>query len=507
MRRWKLVSPGAIFLAAAGTGLLTRPAVTQSRPDIPRTWKAEDVATFELPLASARHSPVHVPEDYYYQLPVRPVYRSYPIYRPDREPAGYQQWLRDQEPEVVFDEASLVTDQQWIDAGALVFEAPFAYNRPLIGVRHVRDRAWYADLQVPVRSDGVMPFARWVIRERGRPEVGNLACSMCHTRVMPEGTALAGAQGNFPFDRSFARDLATTPMPLPAARTVMYQLLAAPWANEESIREMSRADLIAAVNAIPPGVLLRQGTSLAHPAKVPDLIGIRDRKYLDATGLVRHRDIGDLMRYAAANQAIDMLARYGDFIPAGRADGTRPDAGQSSMVGTADRHSDAQLYALSRYLYSLDPPANPNPVTDLTRRGEAVFREQQCGRCHTPPLYTNNRIMPAPGFKPTEDHLRQYDVMDVALGTDPGLALTTRRGTGYYKVPSLKGVWYRGVFEHRGSVAALEDWFDPARVRNDYIPTGFKGAGARPRPVPGHLFGLSLSDEEKRALVAFLRTL
>jgi hypothetical protein len=486
---------------------LNRPASTQSRPEIPRTWSADGVSTFELPLASAERSPVHVSDDYYYRLPVRPVYRSYPIYHPDREPAGYQQWLREREPEVVFEERGLVTDRQWIEAGAEVFSAPIGYDGPLIGARHVRDRAWYADLEVPVTGDGVLPFARWVIRERGRPEVGNLACSMCHTRVMPDATAVPGAQGNFPFDRSFARDLARMPLPLPAARAVMYQLLAAPWVNTEPIHEMSRDDLVAAIGAVPPGVMLRQGTSLAHPARIPDLIGIRERAYLDATGLVRHRDIGDLMRYAASNQAMDMLARYGDFIPAGNADGTLPEPGRSRLVGTADRHSDAQLYALSRYLYSLDPPANPNPVTDLTRKGEAVFERQQCGRCHTPPLYTNNRIIPAPGFTPPPDHLRVYDVMDAILGTDPGLTLTTRRGTGYYKVPSLKGVWYRGPFGHEGSVASLEDWLDPARLRHDYVPTGFKGAGREPRPVPGHLFGLSLDDEDKRALVAFLKTL
>jgi hypothetical protein len=43
-----------------------------------------------------------------------------------------------------------------------------------------------------------------------------------------------------------------------------------------------------------------------------------------------------------------------------------------------------------------------------------------------------------------------------SIGTDANLTMTTRRGTGYYKVPSLKGVWYRGPFEHNGSVATLE---------------------------------------------------
>jgi catechol 2,3-dioxygenase-like lactoylglutathione lyase family enzyme len=58
----------------------------------------------------------------------------------------------------------------------------------------------------------------------------------------------------------------------------------------------------------------------------------------------------------------------------------------------------------------------------------------------------------------------------MSIGTDPRSALTTRRGTGYYKVPSLKGVWYRGPFEHNGSVATLEDWFDPKRLQGDYVP-------------------------------------
>ena len=76
----------------------------------------------------------------------------------------------------------------------------------------------------------------------------------------------------------------------------------------------------------------------------------------------------------------------------------------------------------------------------------------------------------------------------------------------YYKVPSLKGVWYRGPFEHSGSVMTLEDWFDPARLRNDYVPTGYRGH-TKTRVVKGHEFGLGLTASDKAALVAFLKTL
>jgi hypothetical protein len=56
-------------------------------------------------------------------------------------------------------------------------------------------------------------------------------------------------------------------------------------------------------------------------------------------------------------------------------------------------------------------------------------------------------------------------------------------------------------------VAALEDWFDLARLRDDYVPTGFVGYGVKTRAVKGHEFGLKLSPEDKTALIAFLRTL
>lgn len=97
--------------------------------------------------------------------------------------------------------------------------------------------------------------------------------------------------------------------------------------------------------------------------------------------------------------------------------------------------------------------------------------------------------------------------MAVSIGTDANLTMNTRRGTGYYKVPSLEGVWYRGMFEHSGSVATLEDWFDSRRLRDDYVSTGFKGYGVTTRAVPGHEFGLKLAAEDKKALIAFLRTL
>ena len=137
-----------------------------------------------------------------------------------------------------------------------------------------------------------------------------------------------------------------------------------------------------------PGVIARHGTSDASPAKVPSLIGLEDIKFLDSTGLMRHRSIGDLMRYAAANYGLDIIAHYGDFQP------------QPVMTGFAE---------------------------DGTR-----FSDEQ---------------------------------------------LAARRK-----------LWKNGS----------------TGLRNDYVPQGFHlGAG----PIKGHEFGLKLTPDEKKALIAFLKTL
>jgi hypothetical protein len=477
----------------------------QYNPEIPRTWSDEALRELEIPIAHAEFSPDHVPADYYYQLPIREVWKSYPIYHPDREPPGYRDRLMQLAPEVVFDPATLATEQDWIDAGAEVFRAPIEFEGPVIRSPNVLNPAWFAANELELSRDGVFPFARWVIREKGKLEVGNLSCATCHTRVMSDGSTIIGAQGNFPLDRILARVIGGSRIPVPAVLFLFRQLTATPWAPTDSLGSLNREQLAAIRMAIPPGVIPRQGTSMTAPARIPDLIGVLDRKYLDASGSVIHDEIGDIMRYAALNQGMDVLARFGDLVPDTVSD-VRPPPGKGRFPGSDGRYSDEQLFALAKYLYSLEPPPNPNPVDDLARHGQEVFDAQGCAGCHTPPLYTNNKLVPAPGFDPPAGHREKYDVVDAVVGTDPELTMETRRGTGYYKVPSLKGVWYRGPFGHSGWIATLEDWFDPARLREDYTPTAFAGTKG-PHAVPGHRFGLDLPDDDKRALIAFLKTL
>jgi hypothetical protein len=67
--------------------------------------------------------------------------------------------------------------------------------------------------------------------------------------------------------------------------------------------------------------------------------------------------------------------------------------------------------------------------------------------------------------------------------------------------------WYRGHYLHDGSVATLEEMFDPNRVKATHRPAGSMLQDSPPRAISGHIFGLQLKPAEREQLIAFLRTL
>jgi hypothetical protein len=475
------------------------PAVAQTA--IPRTWDDAAIKSALLPPPAAGVRIEQIASSYYYRMRERVIYRRYPVYASSAEPPGYLTQLAQAEPQVVFDPAGLDAEESWRRAGREVFHAPIrTFPIDLLRTfRGVLERSG-----IPSAKDGTYPQLTVVVAEKGKPMVGLLACATCHTRIQPDGAVIEGGQGSVP-------DLLLGFPPwLDAARAFQRALFRVPWLADdpaEAYQRMSIDEINAIKAAIPVGVVARHGTSLVSPVQIPDLIGVRDRRYLDHTGLIKHRGIADLMRYAALNQDADMLADYNGYRPTAFVPGANLEDDNLPPPESQERYSDAQLFALATFLYALKPPLNPNRPDALSKRGEAVFAREGCARCHTPPLYTTNRLTPASGFDVPAEHRRELDIEPIVVDTDPTLAMRTRRGTGYYKIPSLKGVWYRGPFEHNGSVATLEDWFDPNRLRPEYRPTGYVPNGVKTRAVPGHPFGLHLAAEDLRALIAFLRTL
>ena len=75
---------------------------------IPKVWDTKRLHSMHLPFpdSSIRTNPVS--EEYYYQLPERVAYKTYPFYMPGKEPKGYYEWLRKQEPKITFNPADLM---------------------------------------------------------------------------------------------------------------------------------------------------------------------------------------------------------------------------------------------------------------------------------------------------------------------------------------------------------------------------------------------------------------
>lgn len=124
-----------------------------------------------------------------------------------------------------------------------------------------------------------------------------------------------------------------------------------------------------------------------------------------------------------------------------------------------------QVTDIVSYLHSL-PPAPPlNPATDdpadqeLVARGQQVFQDAGCVRCHVPPLtYTSDTT---------------YDVQ-----------IHDEAGHKLFNPPSLRGVSQRDSYFHDARVKSLEEVLEQ-----------------------GHFTQKTLTPEERTALLRFLRSL
>lgn len=480
-------------------------------PDIPKVWDRVALADWATPLAGLNVRPQHISSDEYYALPVDNL-KTYPVYFPGREPKGYWDMLQHVGPKPLIEPDKLKSKADWIEAGRTVFFGADhihlrTFDPKLIAI--ARDPATYKGKK-PL-ADGTASDILWVPTPDGLA-LGIRDCSACHTRYQDDGMIVAGAPRNGntsaaavgligPMQTAKRVVNASAPFhmgPQPFGEW-LYQAWGVPWRENDinaRLKSMTEAEYVPLLAAfLRSGGNPRWNGSIFFPTKIPDLIGIEGRKYIDHTATHQHRGIGDLMRYAA-------LVDYAETV----------DFGPYHMLAAGTRRVSARLpdealYGLALFIYSLKPPPNPNPVDANAQAGQKIFAREGCPTCHTPPLYTNNKLTLAKGFRPPKEAPRSLDLLPVTVGTDAGLALQTRKGTGYYKVPSLKGVWYRGHYLHDGSAASLEEMFDPDRLNETHVRGGYSPAGAKTGAIPGHEFGLKLDAVERQQLVAFLRTL
>lgn len=193
------------------------------------------------------------------------------------------------------------------------------------------------------------------------------------------------------------------------------------------------------------------------PVAIPDLWRMRSLRHLTQAATIVHAD-----EHGVASPLALAIRQETQYIHAG-AERTRPPR--------------ELVWALTMYLYSLQPPAIESAIDDETAaRGRALF-ESRCDRCHG-----------------DVDSHSGAPVTAIRVGTDASLANGEARGTGHYRPAPLIDVLHAAPYLHDGSVATLASLFDRGRVDAS-------------RPVLGHAYGFDLSPADRDALVAWLGTL
>jgi mono/diheme cytochrome c family protein len=191
-----------------------------------------------------------------------------------------------------------------------------------------------------------------------------------------------------------------------------------------------------------PGRLDVTNDGMDNPAAIPDLRPVRYLEHLQRAATVKN----DLIALAIRTETLIITS-----------------------LGETARPPRKLAFALALFLWRL-PDAPLRATDDASARGARTF-EQRCASCHQPPHYSGPPI-----------------ALD-RIGTDPLVGQSSERGTGAYRVPSLRAVGDRSPLFATGSVRDLTELLDPSRS------------------AAGHPFGLDLDSAQRVDLQRFLETL
>ncbi|MFN0110062.1 MAG: cytochrome-c peroxidase [Blastocatellia bacterium] len=129
-------------------------------------------------------------------------------------------------------------------------------------------------------------------------------------------------------------------------------------------------------------------------------------------------------------------------------------------------------------------------------RGLVVFMGQgQCAICHTPPNF-HDGVLSSIGTTTSADK-------NAPIDSDPGFGAVMRRqdGFGMFKTPGLRNVERTAPYMHNGAFKTMEE------VVEFYNDGGGRGRGQNPYSQDSKVAKLDLTDQQKKDLVAFLKSL
>jgi hypothetical protein len=209
----------------------------------------------------------------------------------------------------------------------------------------------------------------------------------------------------------------------------------------------------------------------------------------------------------------------------------------SSALGDGASRKSIQLPNLARieqWLLEVQPPPYPYDVDKtLAAEGRTVY-DQQCAQCHAPGGARTGSVIPVAEIGTDRHRIDMWTpAAPVAYNKYaegyPWAFTGFRKTDGYVAMP-LDGVWLRAPYLHNGSVATLQELFEPQAGRRttfyrgydvfDPIRVGFISEGAAATRAgtlydtalpgnsnAGHLYGVELTPSQKKAILEFLKTL
>jgi hypothetical protein len=209
----------------------------------------------------------------------------------------------------------------------------------------------------------------------------------------------------------------------------------------------------------------------------------------------------------------------------------------SSGIGDGATEKSINLEVLARledYFKNLPPPPFPFEIDQqLASEGEVIF-DANCSMCHEFGVGRTGGVIPVDEVGTDRNRVDMWQAKDGQAYNDlfadkPWGFKLFRNVDGYVATP-LDGLWLTAPYLHNGSVPTLVDLLEPPENRPtvfyrgsdvfDPETMGFlhdaEGEGdleffrydtsVRGNSNQGHLYGTDLSDEDKRALIEYLKT-
>lgn len=202
----------------------------------------------------------------------------------------------------------------------------------------------------------------------------------------------------------------------------------------------------------------------------------------------------------------------------------------------------AALKRVRDWIWTLPPPAYPYPVDQrLASRGAPLY-SQHCAECHADQRFREGvtsgarvgQVVPIDAIQTDPYRLNSYTLTfamnQYGLYPDSPYRFTHFRKTNGYANHPLDGIWLRGPYLHNGSVPTLRDLLDAPAARPTLFYRGYDvfdqtrvgfisnvpeadgqvftryDTSVPGNANSGHVYGTTLSDDDKQAIVEYLKT-